>query len=179
MSKSNYRRCVGLGVTGKDTSTCFPASIDKLLPNCRVSPEYYRHYETVMRKFDSLPSRQKNPELKKLYGELQDCLDSDELQFERVSVLDELRDVVRYALKEKLGVVIDIDFGEDAHSLGLEVVNRKLGHFVLQSTHVPHALRGVVTLGYIFPNIAQPDEPHRVRYPFNDANVTLVPAYLN
>lgn len=174
MSKSNYRRCVGLGVTGSKTNTCFPASIDKILPQCRVSPDYYRHYEQIMRQYDSLPERQKNPTLKRLYSDLEDSLGSDELIFRRVEVLEDLRDLVRYALNEKLGIIIDTNIGKDAHSLGLEVVNRKLGHFVLNSTHVPHSLRGIVTLGYLHPHISQPSEPHRIRYPFSDANVTIV-----
>lgn len=176
MSKSNYRRCVGLGVTGQETSTCFPASIDKIIPHCRVEADYYRHYDKVMRGFNRLPARQKNPTLNNLYKDLQDCIDSDELVFEKVVDLDQLRDVVRLAMREKIGVVIDIRHGEDVHSLGLESVNRKLGHFILNSTHVPHTLRGVVTLGYVFPHIVQLDEPYRVRYPFNDANVTLIAA---
>lgn len=176
MSKTNYRRCVGLGVTGKNTSTCFPASIDKIIPHIKVEPDYYLHYEQVMKKYDKLQPRQQNPTLKLLYSELADCIDADELIFKRVECLDELRDLVRLALKEKMGFIIDTTLGNDAHSLGLEVVNRKLGHFVLNSTHVPHELRGVVTLGYLFPHIAQPKEPHRVRYPFADANVTLIAA---
>lgn len=176
MSKSNYRRCVGLGVTGSKTNTCFPASIDKILAHCRVSPDYYWHYEQTMREYNNIAPRQKNPILNNLYNELADCLQADELIFKRIEVVEELREVVRYALKEKLGIIIDTTFGEDAHSLGLEVVDRKLGHFVLNSTHVPHALRGVVTLGYVFPHIAQPNEPYRLRYPFNNANVTLIAA---
>jgi len=174
MSKSNYRRCVGLGVTGQDTSTCFPASIDKIIPHCRVEPEYYRHYDMVMRKFDKLPPRQKNPTLNNLYKDLKACIDSDDLVFEKVTEVDYLRDIVRLALKEKMGIVLDVDHGGEIHSLGLESINRKLGHFILNSTHVPHVLRGVVTLGYIFPHMVQRDEPYRIRYPFNDANVTLI-----
>ena len=174
MSKSNYRRCVGLGVTGSKTNTCFPASIDKILPQCRVSPEYYLHYEQIMRNYDDIASRQKNPTLKRLYADLEYCLDSDELIFKKIETIQGLRELVRYALRDKLGVIIDTNIGKDAHSLGLEVVNRKLGHFVLNSTHVPHALRGVVTLSHVFPHIAQPEEEYRIRYPFNDANITLV-----
>lgn len=174
MSKSNYRRCVGLGVTGQETNTCFPASVDKIIPHCRVEPDYYRHYDLVMRKFDRLPARQKNPTLNNLYKDFKQCIDSDELIFEKVTEIDHLREVVRNALKEKMGIVIDVNHQEEIHSLGLESVDRKLGHFVLNSTHVPHLLRGVVTLGYVFPFIVQRDEPYRVRYPFNDANVTLV-----
>lgn len=174
MSKSNYRRCVGLGVTGRNTSTCFPAAVDKIFPHKRVDADYYKHYDNFMLQYDKLPSRQKNPALKKLYSELRDCIDADEFTYERVTTLDELRDVVRYAMREKLGVVIDIEHGTDAHSLSLEVVSRKLGHFVLNSTHVPYKLQGIVTLGYLFPLIVQPKDPHSVRYPFSNANVTLI-----
>lgn len=176
MSKSNYRRCVGLGVTGKNTSTCFPASVDKIFSHLRIDPDYYSHYDNVMKNYEKLPSRKQNPTLKHLYEDMQNCIGSDELIFIRINYLDELREIVRTAMKEKLGIIVDTTIGEDAHSLGLEVVNRKLGHFVLNSTHVPHDLRGVVTLGYIFPHIAQPKEPHRVKYPFTDANVTLIGA---
>lgn len=176
MSKSNYRRCVGLGVTGKNTSTCFPASVDKILPQCKVDAEYYRHYDLAMQRYEKLPSRRQNPALKELYSDLRECIGSDELIFRRVEVLEELRDVVRAALRDRIGITVDTTFGDETHSLGLEVINRKLGHFVLVSTHVPHQLRGIVTLGYLFPHISQPEEPHRVRYPFTDANVTLIAA---
>lgn len=49
MSKSNYRRCVRLGVTGRNTETCFPGAVDQLLPGCRVSPEYYKWYGKMMK----------------------------------------------------------------------------------------------------------------------------------
>lgn len=129
-----------------------------------------------MKGFDKLPNRQKNPVLNNLYKDLQESIDSDELIFHRIVDLEQLREVVKSAMRDRLGIVIDVKHGEDTHSLGLESVNRKLGHFTLSSTHVPHSLRGVVTLGYVFPHIVQLDEPYRVRYPFNNANVTIVPA---
>lgn len=176
MSKSNYRRCVGLGVTGKNTSTCFPASIDKIIPHIQVPPDYYLHYEQVMRTYNQTPDRQKNPILKKLYDELGDSLDADDFIFLRVKVADQLREIVGNAMRSKLGIVIDVNHGGETHSLGLELVNRKLGHFVLNSTHVPKDLWGPLTVNKIYKHMAQPDEPYRVRYPFNDANITLIGA---
>ncbi len=124
-----------------------------------------------------LQKRQRNPFLKHLYEGLKDQINADELIFKRVRIAEELRDVVRDALREDYKIVLDLAETPDVvHSVGLETVDRRRGHYSLTSTHVQHHLRGVVTLGYVFPYLEQSSEPPRILYPFNDTNLTLIAA---
>ena len=177
MSKTNYWRCVQLGVTGKNTSTCFPAAIDKLLPHRRVTPDYYEHYDTAMQDLSSLPKRQWNPLFAGLFRELEDLLDADPFSYVRVRSRLELIELVRTSLREEKIVILDLTVDEKTtHGVGAELVDARRGWYRLQSTNIPPVLRGLVTMGYVFDELHQSHEPPRIRYPFNDTNVTIIAA---
>ncbi len=177
MSKSNYRRCVTLGVTGRHTSTCYPAAIDKLLPGQRIDPEYYAYYHKHMSFISDQPDAKQLGLFHNLYTELQQQINADRPLFLRVTTAQELRAVVRSAVRSEMKVVLDIDSTkETVHSLGLHAINARYGHYFLTSNHTPFPLQGVVTLGYVFPFLAQPEEPVHENFMFNNANVTLIPS---
>ncbi len=177
MSKSNYRRCVHLGVTGFDKPTCFPSAIDKLLPGQRIEPDLYRDYGRLMRRYSRIPERQRNPALKKMYALIAEQIDAEELLYRRVRTAEEFKDVVHDSHRAGMEVIIEEKRSkEESHAMGLEIVDRRRGHYRLASNNIPVSLRGVITLDYLFPELIQPDEPPRVMYPWNDTNLTLIPA---
>jgi hypothetical protein len=176
MSKSNYRRCVRAGVTGRQTETCFPASIDKLLPGHRVDPEVYVAYAALMARFTALSESRRREAIHKMYYQLSDHLGIIDFEYRRARSIDALKEVVHSSLKNGYQVILHVDGDEISnHAVGLEAINRRRGQFHLVSNRVPPGLRGVITLDEIFPRLDEGGA--RVPYyPFVGSNVTLVPA---
>lgn len=176
MSKTNYRRCVGLGVTGRNTETCFPAAIDQLMSNCRVSPDYYEWYSRAMKLVFALNKREVNPFLKDLYSDLEDEIDG-ELRYEVADSPQNLRKFARAALRAGGAIVVDLAHVESknvTHAVGLEPVDPQCAKYRLRSTNIPYPLRGVVSNERIFSFMHKPRGAQGLWYPFDNANVTLI-----
>lgn len=185
MSKANYRRCVAMGLTGRNTDTCFVASNDQLLPRQNVSPEFYKKYAKFMLHLTKLPKRQINPEMKKLYDSFAVDLrldSSEDFSFERVSSLRELVACLRHYTRHGFACSVDVEvsahervYEKDTHSLGIEPLEDTYEIVRLHSTHIPRELLKVVHVEEIFEAINYPNEDFRVRYPFNEANFCAIP----
>lgn len=181
MSVSSYRKNVWLGVTNKDTDTCYPAALEQISPGFRLDPSTYAHYRHFIGSFDRMraakPYRM-SQKLESLIGEitLQLGCEPDDVRFERVDTYREFSNCVRTFLRHDYRVAVDLSIEgvrDEAHPVGL--VQYDEDSFKLVSNWVPLGLGGFVTKREIFENMDFANEPFRIRYPFNAANITALP----
>ncbi len=165
-----------MGVTGRNVGNCFVAGIDRLLPGQKVDPDFYTHYLTEVERISAVRKGRRNPHFLRLYDELQDQVGGEPFLYARLTSAEQLHAAALDADLNGYELVLDMDFAKDVvHSLGLHVIDKRRAHYRLSSTHTPPALRGVVTLDYVYPFLAQPPDPPSDVFPFNDANVAYVP----
>ena len=184
MSLSSYRRNVRRGVTGADKPTCYPSSLEKISPRHKLSPETYIEYQRFIRRWETLQGHEKrqiNPTYKKLIGQMAWELgevEFDQVVFERADTYRAFSSVVRTLLRHEYRVSVDIQvagYGKDfSHPVGLIPVDDDGGLRVV-SNWIPRDLHGVITLREIYETVDHCNDPPRILYPFNDANITALP----
>lgn len=183
MSISSYRRNVSLGVTGKFTETCYPAALEQLSPRNRFEPTMYRKYARFAKWYENLEGqgkRQGNPAYKDMLSEMAWSLgevEFDDIEFERADTYRDFSRIVRTMLRHDYRVAIDVRIVDcpppDYHAIGIVSVGDDYYRGV--STWMPQPLRGYFDLRQAFETIYMHDDPPRVLYPFNDANITALP----
>ena len=186
MSYRSYRRNAALGVTGPYTNTCLPASLEILSDEGSLAPSTYRMYEGYFREYSrrELGGQQKricNPIMREMYNSILwdlEGLQCSNLEFRRAHTLKQFIRYVFQLLDQDCRVALDLDTDHDGsyHSVSLLPLEEGIDRFRLASTWIQRHLSGPQTLVDIFEIVAQDPEPPRVRYPFNDANITALPS---
>jgi len=192
MSESNYRRLRKLGITGRDTPTCFIAACDRIAPPARVEAMTYLLYTGYVETHDNMPKKARNPAYIDILNVLAPDLGLDthkDFGFDNVNTARQLGQLVKMCFRRDIGVVLDIDAfdpnydapgGDYCHAVGLVLVNLEPARFILRSTYLPRGLGGVLTPTDVFAWLQHQDqkkEPYIKRYPFNNANITTFPIY--
>lgn len=182
MSIASYRRNVRLGVTGRDTETCCPAALEQVSPRHGFEPEIYTKYLEFVNWYDALEGqdrRQRNPAYKRMISEMAWQLgevEYDDIEFYRAETYREFSNIVRTLMRHEYRVVVDTiaeGFEDDCHAIGLQPLDESL--YRARSTWVPPQLHGAITLRAVFGEIYMHKDPPRLRYTFNDANITALP----
>jgi hypothetical protein len=183
MSISSYRKNVAKGVTGKYSDTCFPAAFEQISPYNRFEPQIYKKYCRFVSWYgrqEGQDKRQRNPVYKDMLAEIAWNLgevDFDNIEFERAETYRNLSRIVRKLVRHDYRVAIDITTpnceATECHAIGLVAVGDE--YYTARSTWIPRGLYGYFGLRDLFEIIEVPNDPPRLRYPFNDANITALP----
>lgn len=183
MSMSSYRRNARLGVTGPKTNTCFPAAFDKISPYYGIAAETYRGYKKFMRQYDLLEGQERrkiNPTYKEFIDRFAWELGGytyNDVIFERAETYREFSNTVRKLMRHEYRVAVDvlIDGYEDMlHPVGLIPLNDEKSYRAV-SNWIPPCLYGAIALHEVWETTGIPNEPYRMRYPFNNSNITALP----
>lgn len=181
MSIASYRRNVARGVTGPRKPTCYPAAIEQILPNHALRPDTYVYYKDFAEWIAQYGPKQRETFLEEceeaydyLFANL-GGLSCKDVDFRRANSVLGFKRIVNQLLRDGFDVVVDVAMGHEPHAVGLVPLPEE-GYFYLASTHLPKTLQGVVTLDHIGQRLHYPVDRHFDAYPFNDANITAIPA---
>jgi hypothetical protein len=177
MSMESYRRNVRRGVTGRYTETCFSAVCEMLSPG-ELKPETHKAYEHFVNWYSLLP-RQGLREAP-AFAVMLDLIFTDlgytswrDIEYRKASTQFVLKEVVDNFVRRDHAVILDIDWDNEVHSVGLRP--QKEGVFTLVSTGLPRDLQGEVSYDDLYNHRHLTKDPCLMRYPFNDANITALP----
>jgi len=185
MSRRSYRHNVALGVTGPNTNTCLPASLEILSEEGSLSPRTYRMYDGYFKEYSrreigGQAKRLCNPMMREMYNQVLwdlEGLQCCDIEFRRAHTLPQFARIIFSLLNQDARIALDLDTDGDGtyHSVSLLPQDTGIDRFRLASTWIPRNLQGARTLPEIFDYVAQDPEPPRIRYPFNNANITALP----
>lgn len=186
MSLSSYRQNVRRGVTGKNTSTCFPAALEKISPDHRLPPKVYEEYQEFVKWHDSLDGighLQATEIHSKTLTNIVEHLGSfcsDQLIYRNITRRYRLRETLTKLTSQDFRVLVELQLDEGRHAVGI-IPTGVEDAYRLTSTWVPHSLQGIITPENIYPLLARPEDVlvpatlHHVDHPLNSANLIAIP----
>ncbi len=183
MSIASYKANERRRVTGPFMPTCFPASLEQVSPDHRLPPRTYQNWLDFLDWYESLSKKEKERAVPEQGEAMEDMFRSlggfccEDVVFKRANTPLGCIRIINRLIEEEYRVVIDIDYRrrEDYyHSVGLVPIER--GYVTLVSNQIPRGLEGVIPLGKVARRLAMDPEPCVAAYPYNNANITALPA---
>jgi hypothetical protein len=186
MSIRSYKKNVERGVTGPEIGVCLPASLEQISPNHYYRPNIYTRYEQFMDYLETLNTSQLSS--KEVCEEYEDVIENllrpmgkkafDQMIMRQINTERGFVSIVRKLHSEDFRVVVDIQYGnrnpnKEVHSVGLIPVD--VDYVTLVSTHVPVALRGIISTEHLFNHLAQITDSKIKGHPIATANVMAIP----